>query len=330
MKKYFLLSALLFLAGTAGSSTAGEVGRNVLLEYFSTAYCGWCPDMTAKWNNIAKEYPNLIWVVHHAGFTYDNFTIEESKDYEWFYDQTKFAPGSMLDRTSMAKYGGQMVNEPKNESTYKYYVSACSKVAPGVSLSIDRSFNASNRQLLLTVSGKTLEDIPSTSRLTVYLTEDNVVGAQYMGATSSWDKNYIFSHILRHVLSNEWGDAITPADGTFSRDYSFTIPENEKPENMHIIAFVSNYDPKDKTNCKVLNSEISDVAPDYSGIETVNGDQENRVHVESGKVSVTGRYNSFSVFNIKGERVSTVKKGNIYLIRINTVNGTVVRKFSVR
>lgn len=330
MNKILSMISALFLAGAIGAPAANNVERKVLLEYFSTAYCGGCPEMTAKWAEIAKETPNLIWVTHHAGFTYDNFTIKESKDYEWFYESGKFAPGSMLDRTSMARYGGDLVSYPMNKSTFKYYVTVCGKVSPKVSLAIDRSFDASTRQLTVNVSGAALETLPDSRRLTVYLTEDSIVGAQYFSSTGEYDTAYIHSHVLRAVLSNTWGDEFTIDADKFSKSYTVTIPDSYKPERMHIVAFVSNYDPDDKTNCNVFNAEIADVVPEYSTVHDVRVDAPFGVSVQDGRIIVSGTYDSFEILNIKGEKVSMVTSGNIYIVRVNTGSAVVARKIVVR
>lgn len=286
--------------------------------------------MTATWNEITNENPDIIWVTHHSGFKYDEFTTPESIEYEWFYEGTPFAPGSMLDRTNMSKYGGNLISYPGNKSKFKYYVSICSKVEPKVSLAIDKKYNSSTRMLEITVSGNVLEEIPESSRMTVYLTEDGLKGHQFFSETQKYTE-YVHSHVLRYVLSNLWGDEIKVEDGKFSNTYSFTIPEKNKPENMHVVAFVSNYNPDDKTNCEVLNSEIATLADSTTAISDVSHDDVNvRAFANAGKIVVTGRYKSFDILSQNGIKVRSISSGNMYLVRIDTGNAIVTRKVIAR
>ncbi|MGN1247802.1 MAG: Omp28-related outer membrane protein, partial [Paludibacteraceae bacterium] len=71
--------------------------------------------------------------------------------------------------------------------------------------------------------------------LYVWLTEDNIVSAQYF--PDSTTNNYLRNHLLRDAIAAPNGDPLTlPADENVTRTFQYTLPEKVVPKNCHIIA----------------------------------------------------------------------------------------------
>jgi hypothetical protein len=77
--------------------------RTVLIEEFTTEYCGYCPQAAAGLSSFMNTYTDLAErvaiVCHHSGYYTDWLTIDASERYTWFYnDGGSYAPAFMYDR----------------------------------------------------------------------------------------------------------------------------------------------------------------------------------------------------------------------------------------
>jgi hypothetical protein len=89
-------AALLFVMFAVAPLSAQSGERHVLLEEFSTAVCGFCPDGTLMAKQLVHDHPSVIWVTHHAGFGTDSMTTPEGRSIAGAF--TNFAPSACIDR----------------------------------------------------------------------------------------------------------------------------------------------------------------------------------------------------------------------------------------
>ena len=55
------------------------------------------------------------------------------------------------------------------------------------------------------------------------------------------NKTYVHHHVLRNAVNGTWGDDCSVAQGQlWERDYTYTLNDAWKPENISIVAFVYN------------------------------------------------------------------------------------------
>lgn len=253
MNRHFMLSLLMLLTVVLPSAADGGFPRKVLLEQFTTCDCFHCPAGHNKIEAALSQVraSDVVRVCHHAGFTTrrDPYPVDDSEEYTWFYPAGgTFAPAFMVDRHAFEDDAPVMsVDQSTVINTLNERLSA----EASVSVTIDSDYDSSTNWLFVTVSGQQSDEFSLTNPvLTVFLTEDSLVSYQN-GASSK----YRHDHVLRAVLTDTWGDAVSfDDDGYYQANYSYEIDQRWKVRHMHVIAFIGNYDSANKANCTVENT----------------------------------------------------------------------------
>src|SRR6185503_15550568 len=94
MKNILLIIAIILVLTGRNFGQPGI--KHILLEEFSTAPCGFCPDGDLVAAQLIIDHPAVIWLTHHAGFGVDSMTVPESVTIANTF--TTFAPGATIDR----------------------------------------------------------------------------------------------------------------------------------------------------------------------------------------------------------------------------------------
>lgn len=235
--------------------------RKVLIEKFTGQSCSACPNGAeiVKATRAAFE-GRTIEVAHHEGFGADAFTLTESTDYaNFFYSQPKFSPAIMIDRNVANSENPESVVGRVNDNatplfTEEVLAKALESIAP-LNVNITHTYNESNRQLAVTVSGEAIQALPN-ARVNVWLTQSNIKAFQLKGGD-----DYTHNHALRTILTGTWGEplVLTP-DNKYEMTFRCQVPEKvgEFPivlEDLEIVAFVADYDATNSFNCRVHNAE---------------------------------------------------------------------------
>lgn len=304
------------------------VPRTVLMEEFTSQQCGNCPSgQSALHNAIAGYEDRVALVLHHSGYYPDAFSIAESDVYCYFYNSAStYAPAMTMDRTYLPEYDrqgtGSPVFDPRSLKQARFLKQL--ELPAMVTVGIASAYDEATRKLTVTVSGYRITNlIGEHVGLTVFLLE-----SKYMAYQSGGGTNFEHNNFPRYVLSDVEGDVITFNGNNYSKTYTYTIPEsyisikNEEtvahPENMHIVAFVSNFDRRHPDNCVVLNanktSSLNDVV---SGMEMVKAVEcPLRLFVRDGRICAGGEYEIRSVYNLQGISVrNEALKPGIYLVK---------------
>lgn len=310
--------------------------RIVLMEEFTSQQCGNCPAGQNKLHTtISGNEDRVAMVLHHSGYEPDAFTIKESNDYCYFYaGGGTYAPAMMMDRTYISDYTGGTVTPVYHPNYLAKSRFLQELLLPSViSVDIKSTYDEATRKLSLTVSGRKITDlIGSHVGLNVFLLESNYVEYQ-AGAGGKFEHN----NFPRYVFSDVKGDLLTfNEDGTYSKEYTYTIPESYTafytgkvreafPENMHVVAFVANFDDKRRDNCVVLNANktasLNDEASTVTDINAVAAENPFNIYVEYGKVCIQGEYDSFSIYNLQGMVVQNQNLApGIYIVKVKDGN----------
>lgn len=231
--------------------------RKTLFEVFSTELCPNCPEAHATIDRLLGGKSDIIEVGHHSAFYTDPYTVQESVDYEWFFKQYKlYAPAMMFNRTSLADdypnvFSDGVAPMPVSQAAIETVYPIAEADPAYATVDITRTYNAATRLLSVHVEGRQLLPwaTPDSLRLSVMLTEDSLYTEDQRGAAAG----FYHRHSLRRMLTPQWGDKINLANG-YSATYTTTLPAEWREGQMRIVAFVSNYDSLDKTNCRVLNA----------------------------------------------------------------------------
>ena len=235
------------------------VGRRVLVESFSTASCGNCPGAHER-EAEAFGGTDAIEVCHHSGFYTDPFTTDADLEYTWFFNMSgsTFAPAIMMDRTNVndfyaTGYPGP-VFLPGAPDDLKSIHKTLKDVPATVGVDISGTYSPERRELNVDISGKVLA-IPKGSdhRLNVWLIENNLKCKQPQSGSSE-GINYVHQHVFRETLTGIWGKVMNLKATSYAEHFTFTVPEGWNVENVEIVAFLSNINAYDATDCKVFNA----------------------------------------------------------------------------
>lgn len=261
LKTYIGIASCLLPLTALGQEASSFSQRKVLVEVFSTERCTNCPAGHETLAYALGGKPNVIELVHHAGFFTDKFTITESTAYEWFYKSNEytssFAPAFMMDRTHWDDlpdyyyYPNPMSMSFGSKALKAAYAAAAA--VPGLAdISITPTYNADERLLALDVEAEALVASEGYEHpaLNVFLVENEVFSVSQEGTFGS----YTHQHIARQCLTTTWGEGFE-AGGTISRHYEVTLPDAWDADNMTVVAFVANYNPRSNADCRVMNAE---------------------------------------------------------------------------
>jgi hypothetical protein len=265
MKHFIAVTFVLFTLVQIGQA---QVTKRVLVEKFTSAGCGNCPDGTARLINLTAGNPNIIWVSHHSGFITDPMLFPEIDS---IADLTDGAPKAAIDRI---KYPNETTVAASRNNWQTYINNQLTQTA-SVDVSANGTFDANTRNVSLTVNAMFPTAMTATGeyRINVFVVEDSVIGTTsayhqsnyfnntaghyYQGAGNPI-LNYPHRHVTRAVPSTAWGNSgiipNSPTPGTtYSATYNFNIPTNYVKSRVHFVVFVTDYSANIQQR-NVLNS----------------------------------------------------------------------------
>ena len=241
MKNIFTLS-LIFATVASYSQTFVSTtpeNKNVVLEEFTGIYCTFCPDGHVQAQAIYNQNPNDVVLINiHTG----GYASPNAGDPDF---QTQFG-SAIAGQSNLSGYPAGTVNRRvfaglgQNGGTAMSrgnWQSASSQIlneASYVNVAAQANLDISTRQLSVTVEAYYTGNSPvTTNKLNVALMQNNVEGPQTGGSTYNPSAilpngNYNHQHMLRHLLTGQWGDDITntTSGSFFTNTYTYTIPND--------------------------------------------------------------------------------------------------------
>ena len=207
-----------------------------------------------------------------------------------------------------------MLNTIINESTTFY---------PSFStVGIESKLDDATGKLTIKVMGKFINDyqklIGDDARLTVYLTEDKVIGKQNTGGSIAKPR-FTHNHVLRKIVTGTLGDALQTNGNSYENDYEIELDDAWKSKNMHIIAFVSRpMKETEKDGKTALASAMNDLWVDNTNMVAVGESDLTGISnvINWNEVKEVGRY------TIDGQKLNAPTKG-INLVKLS--NGKTIK-----
>ena len=207
-----------------------------------------------------------------------------------------------------------MLNTIINESTTFY---------PSFStVGIESKLDDATGKLTIKVMGKLINDyqklIGDDARLTVYLTEDKVIGKQNTGGSIAKPR-FTHNHVLRKIVTGTLGDALQTNGNSYENDYEIELDDAWKSKNMHIIAFVSRpMKETEKDGKTALASAKNDLWVDNTNMVVVGESDLTGISnvINWNEVKEVGRY------TIDGQKLNAPMKG-INLVKLS--NGKTIK-----
>ncbi|MCF0212184.1 MAG: Omp28-related outer membrane protein [Bacteroidales bacterium] len=198
----------------------------VLIEEFTGVNCVNCPAGHRIANTLMAEHPGRVYAINiHQGPWAPRYRTE-------FGDSLALQagidgwPAATLNRKP---YNGSINVHPNS------WVAFCEQLLQGSScanLAARAILDTVARTIRVQVKGYyTASAANSTNLLNVAVLEDSIIGPQsggplYNPEQITPDSSYIHTHMLRHLVTGQWGDEVsaTTAGSTFEREYTWTVP----------------------------------------------------------------------------------------------------------
>ena len=217
--------------------------KNVVLEEFTGLNCPACPSGHEKAQQIYNANPDDVVVIAiHTG-SYAN-PLGSQPDYRTEWGST------IAGQTGLGGYPSATVNRHVyyggNTAMFTNYWVAASNQALAepsyLNVGCEATIVTSTRQLIVEVEVYYTGDSPvPTNYLNVAILQNNIIGYQSGGSS-----NYNHMHMLRHLLTGQWGVEITETTtgSLYSKTITYELPENYNGvdlvlDNIDIVAFVS-------------------------------------------------------------------------------------------
>ncbi len=358
MKNYVRILSTSIIAMLMLSSVSGQ--RAILFEKFTNAYCGSCAGATEVLKELQDVYPEMIWVSHHSnpGWTDRDLSNPQSdiiqEDLEVYGN-----PLGMINRTPI---NGSLLS---NTSNWQGYMESFQSQTSPIQIFTDFvAFEENLRELQISIEVRVLEQLPvGDYNISIMLVEDKVRGLEQHSYFNDvpghplegrgdiiWD--YAHSNVVREIHDGAWGTSglfsqQPQQDDMISKDYSISISEDYKLENLSIVAIVADHN-LDMDNIGVVDAhkftfiDLSIVSSTESEIADI--DVTIHPNPSSGQLWITSEeaINSIEIINSIGQSVINVSNQNnidyidvtqletgIYRCILMNEGGTTVKSLSI-
>jgi hypothetical protein len=258
------------------ASTTPE-NRKVVLEDFTGVRCGFCPDGHVKAKALQDANPGKVFVIAvHAGSYaaplqgWANFTTPFGEA----IDRQALPMGYPAGTINRIVYTDLLQTTTQNNMTYSSKIamsrgawatgaSRAMALSAPVNIGAKATFDAATRELTVKVDMYyTADQSADENNLNVALVQDKLISNQSGGSA-----NYEQNHVLRHLLTGQWGEAITDTKtigSKVTKTYKYTVPADYNGtsltgggavvvENLKVVAFVA------KGKVDILNATEVDV-----------------------------------------------------------------------
>ena len=246
-----------------------DSARKVLVEEFTGVGCVQCPSGSIELENLLSENlygENLVVVSIHAGDFSNplpestiNFQTTEGEALINYLGNPAFYPSAVVDRKD---FDGGSYRLQAGKSKWAGFIAQELAEDPKVTVNISKTYEPSTRKLSVQVFGLANEALTGELRLTVMISESNIVNAQLDDAQGGLVLDYVHNHAFRTTMTNFDGDAfatqMNKGDNYDVTLGSITLPEDWKSEDCEIIAFVNLIDGQSKEVLQVESAHVED------------------------------------------------------------------------
>lgn len=244
-----LLSVIAFIAFSVADSAQTLVStephhRVVVLEEYTGIHCGYCPDGHRLANLLRAKYDNEPVLINiHSG----SFATPGAGEPDF---RTQF--GDSLDRQSqLTGYPAGTVNRrvfsglatipALSRNQWDAAAVQLMKMTSPVNVGVHSTYDSATRKLTVEVELFYTSDAPApVNRLNVVLLENHVIGVQSDYANGN-HTDYHHMHMLRWMLTGQWGEEITTTTkgSLVKRVFTYTVPPAFNAQNCDVAAFVA-------------------------------------------------------------------------------------------
>ena len=239
-----LLTSFAISAQTFVSTTPGN--RNVLIEEYTGVSCQYCPLGHKAIDFTLKSFPGRAFAINiHQGVFASQFSTQWGNALANQASVQSY-PSSTLNRHAFS--GGTIQIDPGQ--SYPCALQMMDQAAP-VNVAATVDIDPVTRLMVVKVEVYYPGNGPGDfNMLNVALVQNNVLGNQ-TGGSQYYPENmvngqYRHMHILRHLLTGQWGDTIhnVSAGSFFTKEYAYVVPQQigdlaiDNMDNLSVVVFV--------------------------------------------------------------------------------------------
>ena len=218
----------------------------VMIEEFTGVKCPNCPQGHQLLASIKAANPGRVVSVgfhpqNSLGYPYsistDTFNNDNAHALFQYLGERGFEPVASVDRVEYSSTSVLFDRTAWNTHTINELA-----LVPPVNLLLDKNYNAGTRELTIAVELHYTQDVTEQNKLTLLLSESDIISAQLDGGDV--DTFYVHKDVERSFVSAILGDPIaqpTDAGRVIRKVYKTTLAAKWKPENMHIVAYVHEF-----------------------------------------------------------------------------------------
>ncbi len=260
MKKIFLFLAVVFVLGSCSETpimipefVAPKTNRVVLIEDLTGVRCPNCPKGASAIKTINEKFPgNVVAIGIHGTFLttplpenkYD-FRNPKSKELEEILKPFLGKPSAHINRRF---FEGQDYQAVDAVELWQGFVEKELNKPEEMEIVLTKTYDEATRKIVVNVKATSLIDEVGLFKNSVYITESKIEDVQE--DQGKIIENYEHEHVLRDMLTSAAGDDFTTnltKNKVVSKEYSYTVPQNFKPENMEIVVMVARSNSDDKS-----------------------------------------------------------------------------------
>lgn len=259
MKKTLLFaSSFLLTAGTIFGQSAELMSRagakKVLLEEFTGMHCTYCPDGHKIAQDYAAQNPGEVFLINiHAGSYATPGAGEPDFRTQW--------GDAIANASGLQGYPAGQVNrhifsniastKAMDRGSWKSAGNQIKQETSPVNLATSATLDLTTREVKVVYEIYYTDDaVNATNKLNVALLQNNVKGPQtaadqFNPDAIGCDGVYVHQHMLRDLLTGQWGTEISATtSGTYIKDtLTYTLPDDFRgvpvvPVDMEIVAFI--------------------------------------------------------------------------------------------
>lgn len=232
----------------------GAQNVNVVLEEFTGAWCGWCPDGAVIMEDLIAANPNKVIGIS----VHDGDAMEYAEGIRTEFGVSAY-PNGMVDRKV---FPGE-ADEPHSRGQWTANVNSQLTRYTPVEVGVTHTYDAATRTIVATVTAHFVDYASGDMRFVLAVTEDNVTGTgtgynqvNYLNTTAghpyegAGDPIIGFSHghVLRANEPGVFGNAgIIPSPAApgsyYSETFTYVIPTAYDENEISVIGFVSYSNP---------------------------------------------------------------------------------------
>ncbi len=238
-----------------------QENKKVVLEEFTGIHCGYCPDGHRRAQLIEDAHPNDVVLINiHTG----RFANPQAGEPDF---RTNFG-AAIAGQTGLTGYPSGSVNRhvfsgnatAMGRGDWSGAATQILGETAYCNVALETSVDFQTREMTVNVEVYYTGNSPeATNLLNVALLQDNVEGPQ-SGSSGNPNQvlpngNYNHMHMLRHLLTGQWGETIstTTQGALFQQQYTYTLPAdiNGVPlemGNLKVVAFVT------ETHQEIINA----------------------------------------------------------------------------